>query len=184
MNGNLGVSQESAVAGANHRTLRFVLIFVGTLLAAFGVLLTGPAQYLDARLSLALVKVAHGVLVGCGGYATRDDAILRAPGGFAVEMREGCNGINVTILLWSAILAFPARWRMKAIGLIAGSLIIQVLNIARFISLFYLGQYSLTWFDFAHTYLWESMLVLDTMVIFWLWVNRVVRLDAAACAPV
>ena len=44
--------------------------------------------------------------------------------------------------------------------------------LARFISLFYLGQYSMTWFDFAHAYLWESLLVLDTMVVFWVWVKR------------
>jgi exosortase H (IPTLxxWG-CTERM-specific) len=168
----------------NHRALRFVLIFVGTLLAAFGVLLTGPAQHLDAKLSLALVKIAHSVLVAWGSRAISDAAVLRAPGGFAVEMRDGCNGINVTILLWSAILAFPACWRMKAIGLLAGSLIIQLLNIVRFISLFYLGQYSLMWFDFAHTYLWESMLVLDTLVIFWLWVNRVARLHTDDRAPI
>ena len=168
----------------NHRGLRFVIIFAGTFLASFGVLLTGPAQYLDARLSSALVNIAHGMLVAFGSHATHDAAILRASNGFAVEMRDGCNGINVTILLWSAILAFPARWRMKSIGLVAGSLIIQALNMVRFISLFYLGQYSLTWFDFAHTYLWESMLVLDTMVVFWLWVNRAVRLDAAARAAV
>ena len=73
---------------------------------------------------------------------------------------------------------------MKAFGLVAGSLIIQVLNIVRFLSLFYLGQYSLTWFDFAHTYLWESMLVLDTMVVFWLWVNRAARLEAGSRAAV
>jgi exosortase H (IPTLxxWG-CTERM-specific) len=170
------------IRSENRRNTRFVLIFAGTLLAAFGVLLTGPAQYLDAKLSLALVKVAHGVLAACGSHATRDAAVLTAPNGFAVEMRDGCNGINVTILLWSAILAFPARWRRKALGLVAGSLIIQALNIVRFISLFYLGQYSLTWFDFAHTYLWESMLVLDTMVVFWLWVNHSVRLDGAAHA--
>ena len=166
------------------RPFRFVLIFSGCLLFAFGVLLTPPVQSLDKMLSRALVGVSYGVLVAFGSHATRDAAILRASNGFAVEMRDGCNGINVTILLWSAILAFPARWRMKSIGLVAGSLIIQVLNIVRFISLFYLGQYSLTWFDFAHTYLWESMLVLDTMVVFWLWVNRVVRLDAAARAAV
>lgn len=183
-NGKVSVRLGNAVTASDHRTVRFVLIFVATLFAAFGVLLTSPAQYLDASLSLALVKIAHGVLAACGSYATRDAAILRAPNGFAVEMREGCNGINVIILLWSAILAFPARWRMKALGLVAGSLIIQLLNIVRFISLFYLGQYNLTWFDFAHTYLWESMLVLDTMVVFWLWVNRVVRLDADQCAPV
>jgi exosortase H (IPTLxxWG-CTERM-specific) len=90
-------------------------------------------------------------------------------------MRDGCNAVNVTILLWSAMLAFPAVWKQKAVGLLAGSLIIQVLNIVRFISLYYIGLYSMSWFDFAHAYLWESLLILDTMVVFWLWVHMVSR---------
>jgi exosortase H (IPTLxxWG-CTERM-specific) len=93
-------------------------------------------------------------------------------------MRDGCNAINVTILLWAAVLAFPAPWRHKLLGVAAGSLIIQAINILRFISLFYIGLYSMKWFDFAHAYLWESLLVLDTMVVFWLWVSRVNRARA------
>ena len=164
------------------RPLRFVLVFAGCLLFAFGVLLTPPVQSADVKFSRTLVKVSHGLLLAFGGHATRDGAILRAPGGFAVEMRDGCNAVNVTILLWSALLAFPAPWKMKALGLVAGSAIVQMLNILRFISLFYIGQYSMTWFDFAHGYLWESLLVLDTMVVFWLWANRVARLAAATHA--
>jgi len=162
---------------------RFVLIFTGCLLFAFGLLLTPPIQSLDVQFSRTLVQGSHWLILACGGHASRDAAILRAPGGFGVEMRDGCNAVNVTILLWSAVLAFPASWKMKAVGLVVGSAVIQALNIVRFISLFYVGQYSLTWFDFAHIYLWESLLVLDTMVVFWFWVSRVVRLDAAACAP-
>jgi exosortase H (IPTLxxWG-CTERM-specific) len=135
-------------------------------------------------LSRALVGISYGVVLACGGHATRDAAILRAPGGFAVEMRDGCNAVNVGILLWAAILAYPAPWKMKALGLVAGSVIIQALNIVRFISLFYLGQYSLSWFDFAHAYLWESLLTLDTVVVFWLWVNRFARPGAATHAGV
>src|ERR1039458_1034415 len=167
----------------NIRPLRFILIFTCCLLLGFGVLLTPPVQSVDARFSQALVHAARGLIQMCGGHATRDGAILRAPGGFAVEMRDGCNAINVTILLWSAILAFPASWKMKALGLLAGSAIIQVINIFRFITLFYLGQYSMTWFEFAHSYLWESLIMLDTMVVFWYWVNRVLRAGAASHAP-
>jgi exosortase H (IPTLxxWG-CTERM-specific) len=155
--------------------LRFVLIFACCMLLGFGVLLTPPVQLVDGRISRELVKLSHTLLLAAGGHATRDGAILRAPGGFAVEMRDGCNAINVTILLWSAVLAFPAPWKMKALGLAGGAVVVQVLNIVRFISLFYLGQYSMAWFDFAHAYLWESLLVLDTMVVFWLWVNRVAQ---------
>lgn len=154
------------------------------MLLGFGLLPTAPVQSADGALSRALVGASHGLVRAFGGHATRDAAILRAPGGFAVEMRDGCNAVNVGILLWSAILAYPAPWKLKALGLVAGSAIIQALNIIRFLSLFYLGQYSLSWFDFAHSYLWESLLTLDTMVVFWLWVNRVARLGAATHAGV
>jgi exosortase H (IPTLxxWG-CTERM-specific) len=162
----------------NLRPLRFVLIFTCSLLLGFGVLLTPQVQRVDAQFSQALVKASHGLISICGGHASRDAAILRAPAGFAVEMRDGCNAINVTILLWSAILAFPSSWKMKALGLLAGSAIVQAINILRFITLFYLGQYSMPWFDFAHSYLWESLIMLDTMVVFWYWVNRVLRTGA------
>jgi len=158
---------------------RFAAIFAACFLFAVGVLLTPPAQKLDVQFSHGLVKIASGLIHLCGGKSLVQGAVLRDPaGGFAVEMRDGCNAVNVTILLWSAVLAFPAPRRQKALGLLAGSLIIQVLNIGRFISLFYIGQYSMTWFDFAHGYLWETLLVLDTMVIFWMWVNRVFRVGA------
>lgn len=164
------------------RAGRFAVIFGVCFLVGIGVMLLPPVQVLDAAFSRVLVSLSHGLIGFCGGKAILQGAILRSPGGFAVEMRDGCNAVNVTILLWSAVLAFPAPWRMKVMGVIAGSLVIQVLNILRFISLFYIGQYSTTWFEFAHGYLWESLLVLDTMVVFWLWVNRVNRAAATDAA--
>jgi exosortase H (IPTLxxWG-CTERM-specific) len=158
---------------------KFALVFAICFLIGVGVLLTPPAQKIDVQFSRALVQVASGVINTFGGKALVQGAVLRDPvGGFAVEMRDGCNAVNVTFLLWSAVLAFPASFKQKMMGLLAGSLIIQALNIVRFISLFYIGQHSMTWFDFAHGYLWETLLVLDTMVVFWLWVNRVFRAGA------
>ena len=165
-----------------NRAIRFGLIFGLCFVGGIGILLTPPMQAIDSSFSRALVQVAHGSVQLFGGHSTVQGAILRSPGGFAVEMRDGCNAVNVTILLWSAVFAFPASWRMKLLGLAAGSVIIQVLNIIRFVSLFYIGQYSMRWFDFAHEYLWESLLVLDTMVVFWLWVNRVSKSAATAHA--
>ncbi len=156
-----------------------MLIFAGTFLLGIGLLLTPSLHSADVKFSAALVNISHTVIQVFGGKALRQGAVLRDPSsGFAVEMRDGCNAVNVTLLLWSAVLAFPAPWRLKGLGLLAGSLIIQALNIVRFISLFYLGQFSFKWFELAHGYLWESLLILDTVVIFWLWVNRVSRREA------
>ena len=81
----------------------------------------------------------------------------------------------MTILLWAAVLAFPASWVQKTKGMLAGGLAIQGINVVRFISLYYLLQYSRPLFDFAHEYLWESLIMLDALVVFWLWVQRVFR---------
>jgi exosortase H (IPTLxxWG-CTERM-specific) len=155
--------------------VRFAVVFGVCFLLGFGVLMLPPVQTLDGKFSQALVAFSHQLIHLCGGHATVQGAILQAPSGFAVEMRDGCNAVNVTILLWAAVIAFPATWKMKALGTLVGSLLIQAVNVIRFITLFYIGQYSATWFDFAHGYLWETLIVLDTMVIFGLWVSRVSR---------
>ena len=155
---------------------RFMLVFAFCLLLGFGLLFTPPVQKADEQFSGALVLISHALIIGCGGHALAQGTDLRSPaGGFAIEMKDGCNGVNVIILLCSAMLAFPASWKMKAVGFLAGGLIIQTLNVVRFISLYYIGQYSLFWFDLAHGYFWESLLMLDTMVIFWFWASRVSR---------
>ena len=51
-----------------------------------------------------------------GGTCLRQAAILSNPTTrFAMEVRDGCNGINVVVLLWSAILAYPASFKWKTI---------------------------------------------------------------------
>ena len=119
------ITRTSKSSLTNIRPYRFVLTFAACMLFGFGVLLTPPVQSVDGEFSRGLVKVSHALLVAGGGHATCSGAILRAPGGFAVEMRDGCNAINVTILLWSAVLAFPAPWKMKGLGLAAGTLVIS-----------------------------------------------------------
>ena len=102
------------------RAVRFPVVFAGCLLFGTALLLTPPMQTLDGQFSCALVGISKWAIDLFGGHARVAGAVLRAPSGFAVEMRDGCNGVNVTILLWSAVLAFPAPWTMKALGLAAG----------------------------------------------------------------
>ncbi len=63
--------------------------------------------------------------------------------GFAVSIESGCNGVEATIVLVAAILAFPAPWKRRLMGLVVGVVAVQGLNIIRVISLFYLGQWNL-----------------------------------------
>ncbi len=124
----------------------------------------------------ALVQISGALIHLFGGRAGNGGTILRDPvSGLAIEMKDGCNGINVTVLLCSALLAFPAPWARKLEGVLLGCTAIQSVNLLRFISLYYLLQYNEAWFDFAHEYLWESLIMLDALAVFWMWVQFVFR---------
>jgi len=148
---------------------RFLFLFPLCLLVGFGMLQVPPVARIVSRFTGSLVSVSAALIHLFGGKATVIGAILQSPLGFAVKVENGCNAVNVTILLWAAILTYPAPRLRKFQGLAAGTLALHAVNMLRIISLYYLGQYSQAWFDFAHLYVWEGLIVLDTLVIFWLW---------------
>ncbi len=102
--------------------------------------------------------------------------ILRSTvNGFAVSIEAGCNGVEATIVLVAAMLAFPAPWRKKLVGLAAGILAVQGLNVVRVISLFYLGQWNMQVFEWAHLYVWQALIMLDVLVVWLVWVRLLPR---------
>src|SRR4029078_6902971 len=78
-----------------------------------------------------------------------------------------------TLVLCSAILAFPAPWRRKAAGMAIGIVAVQLLNVVRVISLFYIGQWDVAVFEWAHQYVWQALIMLDVLVVWLIWVRRV-----------
>jgi exosortase H (IPTLxxWG-CTERM-specific) len=98
--------------------------------------------------------------------------------GFAVSIEAGCNGVEATIVLVAAVLAFPAPWRRKIAGLGIGIVAVQGLNIVRVISLFYLGQWNFSVFEWAHLYVWQALIMLDVLVVWLLWVRTLPQPDA------
>ena len=106
------------------------------------------------------------------GSIQADGIVMRSlKNGTAVKIMPGCNGVEAMICLAAAIIAFSAPWKHKIIGLITGFFAIQVLNIVRIISLFYLLQWNREWFDWAHLYVWQALIILDALIIFILWVR-------------
>jgi exosortase H (IPTLxxWG-CTERM-specific) len=159
--------------------VRFLVLFPLTLAAGFALLQLPAVDAVVARFTAALVTVTAALIHVCGGKAQVFGSVLMSPAsGFSVQVENGCNAVNVTILLWSAILVYPAPWTQKLKGLALGTFALHSLNLLRIITLYYLGQYNRAWFDFAHLYLWESLIVLDTLAIFWFWATLVRRAGA------
>ena len=161
------------MTASSRKTLAFIAVFAVAALAQFALLLASPVRPWVDGFSGNLAALSAWLITASGGTCLQHAAVLANPAkNFAMEVRDGCNGINVVILLWAAILAYPSTRKWKLIGLGGGLAAIQLLNLFRLISLFYLGQYSPSTFEFAHLYLWEMLIIIDAMVVFSLWTRR------------
>lgn len=103
--------------------------------------------------------------------------------GFAVSIEAGCNGIEAAIVLIAAMLAFPAPWKHRVIGILSGLLAVQLLNVVRVISLFYLGQWSLEVFNWAHLYLWQALIMLDVLIVWLVWIRMLPAPSSSSGTP-
>ena len=153
--------------------LRFFLVFLALQLTLFGINMLGwVQQHLVLPWTALLARICAGLVTWFDSTATAAGKVLwNAQTGFGVSIEPGCNGIEACIVLFAAIMAFPASWRHKLVGLVAGFVAVQALNVVRVISLFYLGQWDMDVFDFAHEYLWQALIMLDVLVVWLLWVR-------------
>lgn len=154
---------------------RFLVIFVVLLVVLFGIELTPWAQrWLVVPWTGALAAISTAIVTFFDADVVAVGKVIRSTAnGFAVSIEAGCNGIEATLVLAAAILAFPAPWRHKLAGLVIGAAAVQVLNVARVISLFYLGQWDHAVFEWAHQYAWQALIMLDVLVVWLIWVRRV-----------
>lgn len=153
---------------------KFGVRFGAAALLQFALVLASPLRGVIDRFSEYLATGSAGLIRLFGGTCEAHAAFLNLPGtALTLEIQDGCNGLNVVILLWAAVVAFPARWQWRAWGIAGGFLAIQLLNLGRIISLFYLAQFSKEAFDFAHHFLWEALILLDAMLVFGIWSRQV-----------
>ena len=151
---------------------RFAILFVVILLASFAFELTPPGQAIVVPWTGLVAKSSAGLIRTFDGDAVSEGKVLRSQKtGFAVSIEAGCNGVEAMLVLLAGILAFPAPWKMKLIGLSVGIVAIQALNLARIVSLFYLGQWNQQWFEWAHLYVWQALIMLDALIVWLLWMR-------------
>ena len=152
---------------------RFLLTFGGVLIGLFTLEMVKPVQEtiiqpftgLLAMLSTAIILPFDDSVIA-QGRVLRDAAT-----GFAVSIEAGCNGVEAAIVLIAGIMAFPARTTHKLVAIAAGFIFVQALNIVRIISLFYLGQWNYSVFEWFHLYLWPVLIMLDVLVVFALYLS-------------
>ncbi len=147
---------------------RFVITFAVVLVVLFSLELLNPVQeHLIVPFTTMLAKISAFLIAPFDDGVIAYGKVLQFKDtGFAVSIEAGCNGVEATIVLIAAVVAYPASWKARVFAIVLGFLAIQVLNIARIISLFYLGDWDIDIFSWVHLYLWPSLIMLDVLVVF------------------
>lgn len=88
---------------------------------------------------------------------------------FSMGIRRGCDAVEPTWLLCAAMVAFPAPALKKVSGILAVTIVLQVLNIARLATLFWVGVHLPGFFNSAHMELWPAVFILVAILLFLGW---------------
>ena len=153
--------------------IRFFVLFTVLLVGLFTLEILQPAEeYVILPFTSFIADVSVWILQFFDDNVESYKNIIRdSVSGFGVRIERGCNGVEALIILFAAIFSFPAPFKNKIIGFVIGFFAIQVLNLVRIISLFYLGQWNQVAFEWFHLYLWQALIILDALVVWLIWLR-------------
>ena len=155
------------------KPVRFLLRFI-VLLAVLYLPLT--LEPVDAAVIVPFsraIAVASGAILNALGQHVTVSGVALTAAGAAVSIQNGCNGIEAVVFLIAAILAFPATWRQRVVGLVAAIAVIQILNLVRVVTLFLIDRYKPNLFELFHLAIWQTVIGGSAIALFYVWTTRV-----------
>ena len=111
----------------------------------------------------------HVLLPATQLQAAAGSALL-GPSSLPIEATLACSGADALALCLAAIAAYPARWRMRAAGIAAGTAAILALNTIR-IGTLGRAVASPRWFNALHLYVWPVLLTIAIAAIVFTWMR-------------
>jgi exosortase H (IPTLxxWG-CTERM-specific) len=156
----------------NRKEIQFLVLFVVLLGAGFTLIsVHWVNDHVIEPFTGGIARTSGAALNLLGQHVTMQGTVIRSSR-FAVNIRNGCNGVEAMLIFLAAVLAFPASWKSRLAGLALGILAIQVVNLIRVVALFLTGIYFPKIFDTSHTVIWQTIVILFGVVLWIFWANR------------
>ena len=164
---------EAASGGKLRRQeIQFLVIFALVLGGGFTLISLNSVNDRFVEPFTGLVAKASGFTLDLIGQDIRMDGTKIYGSRFSVNIRNGCNGLETMIIFLAAVLAFPSSWRSRILGLLAGGLAIQAVNLVRVVALYLTGAYYPKFFDSSHTVVWQTIVILFGVLLWIFWAQR------------
>lgn len=112
--------------------------------------------------------LANEILNAFDQHSHLSEITITSPS-FSMTIRRGCDAVEPTWLLCAALLAFPAPFPRKIIGMLAGICFLQILNLVRIVTLYGIGVHWPSFFNSAHMEIWPALFILAAILLFIGW---------------
>jgi exosortase/archaeosortase family protein len=130
-----------------------------------------------------LQAIASGALVHLFDRSVTVTANIIA-GRFNLAIILDCAAVDAQALFAATVLAFPAPWKKKLLGLGAGIAAITVVNLGRIVTLYFVGANWPRYFNFLHEDLFQFGIIAAACASFGVWAfwvsGRLGRVHATA----
>ena len=118
------------------------------------------------------------------GADTAGSGTVLSVGGTSFSIAFGCNGLVALVIYIAALLASPFTWKSKIGGLVVGFIGNYIINQIRIIGLFLAAMIGEQQFQYAHTIIGQTFVIVLTMALFLWWGNRYGQREKAKTKPV
>jgi len=153
--------------------MRFCVIFFACILGFTG-------GYLFLRKSSMLnpflifnTDMAALILKSFGELIQTDSTTIFS-GNSSFRVISECTSIVPTGIFVSAVIAWQSSSKEKLTGIIMGTIVLFIINMIRIITLFYIGTNFPRFFEVAHYFLWQGLVVLTVLGLWLLWTEKIV----------
>ena len=149
---------------------RFGLKFGALMVIFYALILTPFFDHVLYSYLTVNAWVANGILNVFGQDSHVSEITIRSAR-YAITVRRGCDAIEPSWFLCAALLAFPAPFKKKLLGILAGAALLQGLNLIRIVSLYFIGLYYPRFFGAAHVEIWPVVFILVAIALWIGWIG-------------
>jgi len=99
-----------------------------------------------------------------------------------LEVNHECTAVFVLLVYAAFVLAYPAPWKSRLLGIVVGAVVLTAVNISRLIALTLIAQSRPELFNYLHEYFFQGVFIALLAVLASLWTEQVRRASLVGVA--
>jgi exosortase/archaeosortase family protein len=172
---------EETKSGNSVSIKRFALTYLVLMGAFFFIIGYTPLQKIidvNGAYTKGVVLVTAKILGILSIPCVVHNSVLQLPA-ISLDVKFGCNGLEAVMIYSVAIAAFPSTWKKRFLGILAGFVVLQIINVFRIAGLAYAGIHFRGLFEYIHIYVAQGLMIAVSLGLFFIYL-RYAKPDAAA----